>query len=80
MEAPGTYGNLYYGSGLGNDFDTPDEYDGEGNTAAMIARKNALGLSLNSSNSAFVWAAEYSYKGVDGWYLPAVKESGGYCG
>lgn len=74
LEAPGTYGNLYYGSGLGNDFDTPDEYDGEGNTAAMIARKNALGLSLNSSNSAFVWAAEYSYKGVDGWYLPAVKE------
>lgn len=40
----------------------------------MIVRKNELGLSLSSSTSAFVWAAEYSYKGVDGWYLPAVKE------
>ena len=40
----------------------------------MIARKEALNLSLSAANSAFVWASEYSYKGVSGWYLPAVKE------
>ena len=74
LEGPNSYGNVWYGEGLGNDFETPDQYDGEGNTAKMIARKEALNLSLSAANSAFVWAAEYSYKGVSGWYLPAVKE------
>lgn len=74
LEGPSTYGNVHYGEGLGNDFDTPDQYDGEGNTAAMMARKDALGLSLTANNSAFVWASQYSYKGVSGWYLPAIKE------
>lgn len=40
----------------------------------MIARKEALNLSLSAANSAFVWASEYSYKGISGWYLPAIKE------
>lgn len=74
LEGPNSYGNVWYGEGLGNDFETPDQYDGEGNTAKMIARKEALNLSLSAANSAFVWASEYSYKGVSGWYLPAVKE------
>lgn len=74
LEGPNSYGNVWYGQGLGNDFETPDQYDGEGNTAKMIARKEALNLSLSAANSAFVWASEYSYKGISGWYLPAIKE------
>ncbi|MCL2561728.1 MAG: hypothetical protein FWE10_05340 [Rikenellaceae bacterium] len=60
--------------GLGIDFDTPDQNDGWGNTAAMMAKNATRPTPFTASNSAFVWASRYSYRGVDGWYLPAVNE------
>lgn len=56
------------------DFVLPDLNDGEVNTAAYLAENTASGLGSTADNSAIVWAAEYVYKGVDGWYLPAINE------
>lgn len=62
------------GLGLGLDFTTPDRLNGEENTRRMMERNNELDSPIPANQSSFVWAATYSYKGVGGWYLPAVDE------
>lgn len=69
--------NLYYagnGAGLGLDFSTPDRNNGAENTRLMVERNATLPTPLTAKNAQFMWAANYSYKGVSGWYLPAVDE------
>lgn len=67
------YANTTYGA-LGMAFDTPDRNDGEGNTAKIAAYNATLDTPLTPLGSGMIWAATYSYKGVSGWYLPAVDE------
>lgn len=70
-------GNLWFagnGSGLGLDFTTPDRDNGEENTRRMAEHNATLNTPLTASNALIIWAAEYSYGGVDGWYLPAINE------
>lgn len=62
------------GNGLGMTFSTPDFDDGEINTRAMVEFNAALSTPYTASDAAFMWAANYSYKGVGGWYLPAINE------
>lgn len=59
---------------FGNDFSTPDLDDGAANTASCVTRNVSEALGLTPSNSGVIWAAEYSYKGVGTWYLPAINE------
>lgn len=59
---------------LGADFETPNMEDGEGNTKAMVDKNRTLAKPNTSANSLFMWANEYSYKGINGWYLPAINE------
>lgn len=62
-------------SGIFNgDFATPDLDDGEVNTARYIEENTNAGLGSTAANSAIIWASEYSYKGISGWYLPAINE------
>lgn len=56
------------------DFSTPDLDDGEVNTAKYIEENTNAGLGSTAANSAIIWASEYSYLGIDGWYLPAINE------
>lgn len=72
-EVPGTYGTINYGK-FGSDFYTPNLEDGEINTTLSMKQKVDNNLNLTSTSSGLVWAAEYSYKGVSGWYLPASNE------
>lgn len=67
---------LYCGNntGLGLDFSTPDKEDGNGNTAAMVAKNITLSTPFTSSNAAFMWASTLVYNGVTDWYLPAINE------
>lgn len=78
LETPGG-GTIFYNNNdpksyLGATFATPDKKDGAGNTQKMIDRNATLELPSTAANSAFVWAHEYSYKGIGGWYLPAIEE------
>ncbi len=62
-------------SGVFNgDFTTPDLNDGAVNTARYAEENQKAGLGSTARNCAMIWAAEYSYKGVSGWYLPAINE------
>lgn len=56
------------------DFVTPDVNDGEANTLAYVTENVASNLGSTAENSALVYASEYSYLGVSGWYLPAINE------
>lgn len=69
-------GILYSGNrkGLGIDFDTPDQNDGEGNTRKMVERNKTLTSPLTARDAVFMWANSYSYKNVTDWYLPAINE------
>lgn len=70
----GYYQDYSYGN-LGKDFESPDKFDGEGNTAAMVARNATLSTPYTDWDAvAFLLAHDYSDKGVTGWYLPAVDE------
>ena len=62
------------GTGLGISFSTPNFADGEANTRAMVDFNATLSTPYTASNAAFMWAATYTYKGVSGWYLPAIDE------
>lgn len=62
------------GNGLGLGFDTPDKDDGTANTARMLACNNNLSQPFTGTNAAFTWANAYEYKGVNGWFLPAINE------
>ena len=62
------------GNGLGLDFETPDKNDGVSNTAAMVAYNNTLTSPFSGIYAAFIWANTYNYKGVSGWFLPAINE------
>ena len=61
---------------VGANFFTPSFTDGEGNTLALVNRVKSLGLNLDASSSAFMYAYEYkaSPGHTVGWYLPAVDE------
>lgn len=71
----GSYYNINFGN-FGTTFVTPDENDGEANTAAHMKERDDKGLtkSLTATNSGLVWAATYAYNGTDNWYLPAINE------
>ena len=71
----GSYQTINFGN-FGSSFTTPDLEDGEGNTIAHMAQRTAAGLekSLTPQSSGLVWAATYTYKGMGGWYLPALNE------
>lgn len=70
----GSYCNINFGN-FGTTFVTPDENDGEANTAAHMKEREDKGLTkLTASNSGLVWAATYAYNGTDNWYLPAINE------
>lgn len=69
----GTYETINYGD-FGK-FYTPDENDGEGNSTKSLQEKADKNLpNLTDKSSALIWAAEYTYEGVNGWYLPAMNE------
>lgn len=68
------YNGTSKGERLGNDFETPDMENGEANTKAMMDKNTTLIQPNVSASSLFVWAYEYQYKGVSGWYLPAINE------
>lgn len=72
VTSQGTYKNIQFGD-FGN-FTTPDENDGEGNTAKHVKQNSKLASPLDNQSSGLIWAATYSYKGVGGWYLPAINE------
>ncbi|TXH60889.1 MAG: hypothetical protein E6Q89_00075 [Bacteroidia bacterium] len=61
---------------VGSSFFTPSFTDGYGNTLALVNRVKTLGLNLDASNSAFMYAYEYKSTpgNTSGWYLPAVDE------
>lgn len=61
---------------VGSTFFTPSFTDGYGNTLALVNRVKTLGLNLNASTSAFMYAYEYKSTpgNTAGWYLPAVDE------
>lgn len=61
---------------VGAAFFTPSFTDGYGNTLALVNRVKSMGLSLDASNSAFMYAYEYKATpgNTIGWYLPAVDE------
>lgn len=62
-------------SGIFNgDFVTSDLEDGEANTAKYVQENIDANLGSTAENSAFIWAAEYNYKGEGNWYLPAINE------
>lgn len=63
----------FFSSGL----TTPDLNDGEVNTAKYVEENTSAGLGSTAANSAFIWAADYSYKGISNWYLPAINEISG---
>lgn len=71
----GSYQTINFGD-FGTTFTTPSLDDGEGNTAKHMAQRQAAGLEgkLTAASSGLVWAATYTYKGVGGWYLPALNE------
>lgn len=71
----GSYQNINFGD-FGASFTTPDTDDGEGNTQKHMQEREDKGLTskLTNVSSGLVWAATYSYKGVEGWYLPAINE------
>lgn len=73
LEGPGSYNTIQYGP-LGLEFGSPDRNDGQANTTAMVAYNAGLTKPNTSDNACYVWAAEYEYKGVSGWYLPAIEE------
>lgn len=54
--------------GVGSTFEAPDMEDGVANTAKYVE------AGLTAANSAAVKAAEYSYKGEENWFLPAINE------
>lgn len=75
LESPGAYSTIHFNTRpIGADFETPDHNDGEGNTALLVAKNQTITKPNDESESAYVWAAEYSYKGYDDWYLPAINE------
>lgn len=39
-----------------------------------VQQNATLSTPLNNIQSGLIWAAQYEYKGVDGWYLPAFNE------
>ena len=69
----GTYQTIHFGN-FGADFNTPDYENGEANTAAHITQNSNLSQPMNNVTSGLIWAAEYRYEDVDGWYLPAINE------
>lgn len=69
----GSYKTINFGN-FGNTFVTPDYDNGEENTQKHMAQNATLSSPLNNVYSGLVWAATYSYKGTDGWYLPALNE------
>ena len=69
----GTYKNINFGD-FGTTFTTPDYDNGEENTRLHVAQNSKLSRPLSNSQSGLIWAATYSYKGTDGWYLPALNE------
>lgn len=69
----GKYQTINFGD-FGLDFVTPDFDNGENNTALHVQQNATLDRPLDNRYSGLIWAATYSYKGVDGWYLPAINE------
>lgn len=77
LKGPGAYESMYYcgsSKGLGLSFDTPDKADGYGNSRKMVEYNNTLASPYTTDNAAFLWAWEYTNKGENGWYLPAIDE------
>lgn len=68
----GTYRVINFGNF--GDFTTPDLNDGEGNTKKHLEQNSKLPNPLGKTQSGVVWAATYTYKGEQGWYLPAINE------
>ena len=59
---------------FGTNFITPDYDNGENNTLLHVRQNATLSRPLNNVQSGLIWAAQYEYNGVDGWYLPAFNE------
>lgn len=75
FDTPGQYGTIHFNTTpLGSDFDTPNKEDGLGNTKLLLDKNNTLPTPNNKNASAYVWANEYTYKGVTNWYIPAINE------
>lgn len=71
-ELPGDYEN-----GKVGDFKDviADSYDdGESNSTICVEYNQTNNLGLTASTSSIIWAAEYTYKDVSDWYLPAINE------
>ena len=69
----GSYQTINFGD-FGTNFITPDYDDGENNTLLHVQQNATLSKPLNNIQSGLIWAAQYEYKGVGGWYLPAFNE------
>jgi hypothetical protein len=65
--------DIQYGR-LAPGFGCPDPNNGWANTAALVAMNPTIAIPNMVTQSAFMWAANYSYRGVSGWHLPAIEE------